>query len=319
MRTGCGYRISACPVTNVINIGLVGFGKIARDEHVPAIAAHEGAKLVAVASRNALADGVANYSDLSTMLANEPSIDAIVLCQPPQVRYAAARAALLAGKHVFLEKPPGASLSEVALLAKLARDNGCSLYASWHSRYAASVARLKGWCGHHNLKSIDICWKEDVRQWHPGQEWIWEHGGFGVFDPGINALSILTEVLNEGVRLIDATLSVPANRGAPIAASLVMETESGVPVNCEFDWRQTGTQIWEMRFDANGDRFIYAQGGTDDDAKDDTALGHEYRELYRRFIELVRRGECDVDLAPLQLVADAFLRGKISATEPFLF
>ena len=127
-------------------LGLVGLGKIAQDEHLPAIARTEGAELVAVASRNAKADGVANYPDLAAMLAGKPDLDAIMLCQPPQVRYAAARMALLAGKHVFLEKPPGATLSEVDALVALAEAQGVTLYASWHSRYSAPVAALKAWC-----------------------------------------------------------------------------------------------------------------------------------------------------------------------------
>jgi D-galactose 1-dehydrogenase len=203
-----------------IRMGIVGFGKIAADEHVPAIAVTEGAELLAIASRNGRAEGVANYPDLTTMLAAHPELDAIILCQPPQVRYETARQALLAGKHVFLEKPPGATLSEVDALVNLAKQQGKTLYASWHSRYAAPVTRLKSWVAEQTLKSVRIDWKEDVRLWHPGQEWIWEAGGFGVFDPGINALSILTEVLPERVRLIDAAITVPSNRAAPIAAEL---------------------------------------------------------------------------------------------------
>ena len=43
----------------------------------------------------------------------------------------------------------------------------------------------------------------------------------------------------------------------------------------------------------------------------------EYPALYRRFRELAASGECDVDLAPLQLVADAFLLGRRRTVEPF--
>src|ERR1700712_703033 len=107
-------------MTRPFKLGLVGLGKIARDQHLPAIAATEGIELVAVASRNARADTVANYPDLETMLAREPTIDAIILCQPPQVRYAAAVVALTAGKHVFLEKPPGRTVGEVDALLALA-------------------------------------------------------------------------------------------------------------------------------------------------------------------------------------------------------
>jgi D-galactose 1-dehydrogenase len=301
-------------------MGLVGLGKIARDEHLPAIAHTDGAELVAVASRNAAADGVANYPDLAAMLAGQPDLDAVILCQPPAARYEAARTALLAGKHVFLEKPPGATLSEVDALTDIARHQGVTLYASWHSRFSAPVAQAKSWCASRMLTRIEIVWKEDVRLWHPGQDWIWEAGGFGVFDPGINALSILTEVIADRVRLIDAAVTVPANRAAPIAADLIMATAAGVAITAAFDWRQTGPQIWQIRFDAGEESYLFAQGG--DDAantapEEESSLTQEYRAMYRRFVDLVRTGASDVDTAPLQLVADACLRGTFIQTAPF--
>ena len=301
-------------------MGLVGLGKIARDEHLPAIAHTDGAELVAVASRNAAADGVANYPDLAAMLAGQPDLDAVILCQPPAARYEAARTALLAGKHVFLEKPPGATLSEVDALTDIARHQGVTLYASWHSRFSAPVAQAKSWCASRMLTRIEIVWKEDVRLWHPGQDWIWEAGGFGVFDPGINALSILTEVIADRVRLIDAAVTVPANRAAPIAADLIMATAAGVAITAAFDWRQTGPQIWQIRFDAGEESYLFAQGGDDaaNTAPDEESrLTQEYRAMYRRFVDLVRTGASDVDTAPLQLVADACLRGTFIQTAPF--
>ena len=254
------------------------------------------------------------------MLTGKPELDAIILCQPPQFRYAAARAALLAGKHVFLEKPPGATLSEVEALITLAEAQGLTLYASWHSRYAPQVARAKAWARKRIITRVTINWKEDVRLWHPGQDWIWEAGGFGVFDPGINALSILTEVLPERVRLIDASMLIPDNRAAPIAADLNMETASGAPISAAFDWRQTGRQIWEIIFEAGDERFEFMQGG--DDAPnaapgEESGLASEYRAMYRRFVSLVQTGQSDVDLAPLHLVADSFMSGQISQTGPF--
>jgi D-galactose 1-dehydrogenase len=301
-------------------MGLVGLGKIAQDEHLPSIAHTEGCELIAVASRNAKAPGIANYPDLAAMLAGQPDIDAVILCQPPQARYDAARAALLAGKHVFLEKPPGATLSEVDALVDLAAQQGLSLYASWHSRFSAPVAQTKAWCAERSLTRVEINWKEDVRRWHPGQDWIWQAGGFGVFDPGINALSILTEVLTVKVRLLDATLHIPANRAAPIAADLAMATADGVPISAAFDWRQTGPQIWQIVFEAGTERHIFAQGG--DDAAStasgaESSLTQEYRAMYRRFVQLVRAGASEVDVAPLQLVADACLRGTFHIADPF--
>jgi predicted dehydrogenase len=255
------------------------------------------------------------------MLQAEPALDAVVLCQPPQVRYAAARTALAAGKHVFLEKPPGVTVSEVEALAAQAAARGATLFASWHSRCAAAVPQARAWLAARTLRQASITWKEDVRHWHPGQGWIFEAGGFGVFDPGVNALSILTEVVREPIRIVEAELEVPSNRAAPIAARLALETAGGAPIAAEFDFRQTGPQTWEIVLQAEEGRLVLSEGGGKlaiDAAPQATPLAGEYPALYRRFLDLVRRRESDVDLAPLRLVADAFLCARYRQAEPFV-
>ena len=122
-----------------IRLAIVGLGKIARDQHLAAIEATEGVELVAVASRNASLDGIASFHDISELLASDIKIDAVSLCTPPQGRFALAKAALDAGKHVMLEKPPGATISEVFALDAQAEANGLSLFSTWHSRAAAAV------------------------------------------------------------------------------------------------------------------------------------------------------------------------------------
>lgn len=303
-----------------IRAGLVGLGKIARDQHLPAIAGIDGIELVAVASRNAQGDGVNNYPDLGAMLAGEADLDAVILCQPPQVRYAAARQAILAGKHVFLEKPPGATVSEVAALVALAKDKGVTLYASWHSRYAAAVAQAKAWIADRRIERISIQWREDVRHWHPGQPWIWEAGGFGVFDPGINALSILTEIVPEPVTVLSANLEVPQNKDAPIGATLAMATASGAPVDAVFDWRQTGPQTWDIAVETASGSLLLSEGGNTlrlDGEVQMKAPDEEYPAMYRRFVDLVAARAIDADVAPLRLVADAFLCGRHCPTAVF--
>ena len=304
----------------MIRAGLVGLGKIARDQHLPAIEKIDGIALVAVASRNAQGEGVNNYPDLGAMLAGEPDLDAVILCQPPQVRYAAARQALLAGKHVFLEKPPGATVSEVEALIALARRQGVTLYASWHSRYAAAVAQAKAWIAERKVERIDIQWREDVRHWHPGQPWIWEAGGFGVFDPGINALSILTEIVGEPITVLSAELEVPSNKQAPIGATLSLATASGAAIDTVFDWRQTGPQTWDIAVETDKGSLLLSEGGNTlrlDGEVQMKAPDEEYPSMYRRFVDLGETRAIDADTAPLRLVADAFLCGRHCPTASF--
>ena len=306
-------------MTSVLRCGLVGLGKIARDEHIPAIASHPALELVAVASRNASGEGVPTYRDLDQMLLCEPKVEAIILCQPPQARFEAARKAIQAGKHVFLEKPPGATVLEVEALVDLARRQGTTLFASWHSRWSEQVGLASRWCASRTVTGVSIEWKEDVRSWHPGQDWMWEAGGFGVFDPAINALSILTQILPASVRLLGSDLVFPANRAAPIAAKLVLETAEGAEVSAAFDWRETGPQVWRIEIRAGAETFLFKQGAEQEAGlpAGSTVLSAEYRAMYRHFDHLVRAGQSDVDLTPLKIVADAFLKGRIERTDRF--
>ncbi|MCK1361069.1 Gfo/Idh/MocA family oxidoreductase [Bradyrhizobium sp. 199] len=304
-----------------LRIAIVGFGKIARDQHVGAIAAVPGATLTAVASRNASLPGLPHFATLEELLEKGPDIDAVSLCTPPQVRRAQAAAALKAGKHVMLEKPPGASVAELDPLIAMATEAKRTLFATWHSRHAPAVEPARQWLTGRRIKSVHIDWKEDVRVWHPGQGWIWEPGGLGVFDPGINALSILTRILPYPVFVTAAELAFPANRQAPIAANLTMADIDGLPVTAEFDFRQTGPQSWDILVETDQGRMILSGGGARMAIEGKVlaeAPDEEYRGLYRRFVELTATGASDVDLTPLRLVADAFLLGRRTVVEPFV-
>lgn len=302
------------------NIAIVGVGKIARDQHIPSIEASPDFTLTATASRNGQVEGVPAYPDIDAMLAAEPGLQAVSLCQPPSARHAAARAAIAAGKHVFLEKPPGATLSDVEDLCAAADAARVVLFASWHSRWAAAVEPARTWLAMRKIERVEIAWKEDVRKWHPGQDWIWQPGGFGVFDPGINALSILTRMLSGPVRLEAAAMEVPANRAAPIAAELTMRSEGGAPIRAVFDWRQTGPQSWDINVETDGGTLLLADGGnrlTLDGVAQEVPKDREYPALYDRFAQLIAEGRSDVDLSPLTLVADAFMVGARVTTEAF--
>jgi D-galactose 1-dehydrogenase len=307
-------------------IALVGIGKIARDQHVPSIAASPDWELAATVSRHGAVDGVEAFTDLDTMLSARPDIEVVSLCLPPVPRFAYAAAALNASRHVMLEKPPGATLAECHALEKMARDAGVSIFATWHSREAAQVASAKTWLNDKRLRSLKVVWKEDVRRWHPGQGWIWQAGGLGVFDPGINALSIVTEILPDPVHLTSATLEFPQNRDTPIAAELAFAHPHGAEMTAVFDWRQDGDQVWTIEAVTDGGTLLLSEGGAtlvidgDIQAKtnaDGNPLQSEYPRLYAKMAALVRTGRIDMDLSPMTHVADAFLLGRRITVEPF--
>ncbi|MFT5741987.1 MAG: D-galactose 1-dehydrogenase [Paracoccaceae bacterium] len=304
-----------------MKIALVGIGKIAVDQHVPAIANSDDWELAGTVSRSGTVDGVPAYIDIDTMLAENPEIGVVSLCLPPVPRFAYAQAALRAGRHVMLEKPPGATLAEVHALQDLAQAQGQTLFATWHSRMAQGVAQAKAFLAGKSVTRGHITWKEDVKRWHPGQDWVFAPGGMGVFDPGINALSILTEILPAPVHLQDATLEVPENCQTPIAARLTFTDQ----ITADFDWRQEGPQSWDMWIETADHRIELQQGGTKIviDGVDVTAnasgtsLLGEYPALYARMAELVNSGASDVDLSPMIHVSDAMTLGKRVSVSAF--
>ncbi len=303
-------------------LALVGIGKIARDQHIPAISGNPDWSLEAVVSRNAQVDGVDSFASMEELLEKRPDIGTISLAIPPQPRFDYAAMALKAGKHVMLEKPPGQSLAECFTLENMARESGVSIFATWHSRYADCVPELKAWLAERRLKRLKITWKEDVRRWHPGQEWIWEPGGMGVFDPGINALSILTEILPHPVHLSAATLEFPENRATPIAAQLTFADPAGADVSADFDWRQEGPQTWDIEIATDRGNARLSLGGERLEIDGETAVNganHEYANLYRRMADLVKTGESDMDLSPMIHVCDAFSLGRREIVDAFDF
>lgn len=308
-----------------MKLALVGIGKIAIDQHVPALNASLDWELVATVSRHGTVDGVESYSDFHEMLKARPDIETVSLCLPPVPRFEYAKAAIEAGRNVMLEKPPGATLSECYALEAMARKAGVSIYATWHSREAEGVLGAKSWLRDKQVKSLRVTWKEDVRRWHPGQTWIWQAGGLGVFDPGINALSIVTEILPHPIHLISAELSFPSNCETPIAASLRFFHPQGADVSAVFDFRQEGEQTWSIDIETesgslsltDGGANLFIDGQRQSAMEGEITLAGEYPRLYAKMAALVKAGAIHMDVSPMVHVADAFLLGKRLTVEPF--
>jgi D-galactose 1-dehydrogenase len=304
-----------------IRIAIIGYGKIARDQHIPSIAANPNFELAAVASSSGDPGlGVPWFATPAEMYESMTGkLDAVAVCTPPVPRHAIARDGLRAGYDVLLEKPPAATLGEVEHLERVAAECGRTLYASWHSQHAPGVAQARAALAEASVSSLRISWLEDVRKWHPGQEWIWAAGGFGVFDPGINALSIATRILPMPLFVREARLLVPANKQSPIAANL---TFAGAELSAELDWRYEEGERWTIRVKTTAGQSVELRDGgakllIDDAAQELDQIG-EYPSIYARFAELVAERSSEVDREPLRIVADAFLVGHREQVEPFL-
>ncbi len=301
-------------------LGLVGLGKIASDQHLPAIAASADFHLKAIASPGVRHESIACFNEIEAMIA-DAKIDAITICTPPVGRYALAKTALEAGFPVMLEKPPGATITEVQALAALAKAKGVPLMTSWHSREAPGVATAKAWLEGRTIHAVRIEWRENVYRSHPGQEWIMSAGGYGVFDPGINGLSIATHILPDPLIVQSGVLDVPEGRQAPIAGKLSLSC-GDAPVSFALDFLREEQQVHMIEVDTDAGTLRMDDGGdilTLPDGPVPFGEEREYPRLYAAFADLLARGESDVDLAPMQVVEDAFFLCERKQVAPFSF
>lgn len=303
-----------------IRIAMIGVGKITVDQHIPAVRNNSAFELVAGVSPNSRAPDLRVYNSVDELLAQE-EVDAVAVNTPPQVRFAIARQAIEAGKHVLLEKPPTGTIGELRDLEALAAKAGTTLFTAWHSQHAPGVKPAREWLAGRTVKSVEVRWCEDVRRWHPGQTWIWQAGGMGVFDPAINALSILTAILPAPLRITEASLEVPSNCQSPSAADL----RGGVGQDGEFhatlDFFQTGPQTWSIDIETDRGSLAIKMGGAElslDNVAQDVGDEGEYPTLYARFAELVNDGRSEVDALPLSLVADTFMIGERKSVDAFI-
>lgn len=308
-------------------IGIIGFGKIARDQHAPAIMGSADFELAGVSNlgEGAPPSGVPGFNTYAEMFAAVPDMDCVAICTPPGPRRQIAADCLAAGKHVLLEKPPAGTVAEVNDIGLRARAAGKVAFATYHAQHNAAVKMAADTLHGKRVKSLAVTWKEDIRRWHPGQDWILAAGGFGIFDPGINALSILTRIMPEPIFIASAELFVPANRQAPIAANLTFASASDASqlMKAQLDWRQTGPQSWDIAVETDeGLKLTLSNGGSQLDIPGQPSFigpPDEYPDIYREFASLLAASTLEINSAPFQLVADAFMIGSRTRVDDFSF
>lgn len=289
-------------------VAILGLGKIARDQHVPAVLACSRFTLAATVDPVNALPGVRGFASLDALIADGPDIDAVVICTPPLIRAGLARRAIARHWHVMLEKPPAATVTQAEILAAEARAAGVTLYASWHSRMSRTVASARAWLSRRRPTGITIEWRENIREWHPGQDWLLGPGGFGVFDPAINALSIATEILPVPLEVIGAEMTLPLGRQAPIAARLGLRA-GDASGEADLDFLHEGEPRWTISIQTADGALVLREGGRVLEIPDRIQVcdGKEYPRLYEAFAAHVAAGRGEVDLSPMKLVADAYM------------
>jgi D-galactose 1-dehydrogenase len=289
-------------------IAVIGIGKISIDQHLPVIAKSPSFELAATVSQRGISVGDApSFKTAAELYSAMPDLECVAICTPPGVRHALVREALDAGKQVLMEKPPTATISELDDLIKHAKSKGRVLFATWHSQYNEAVDRVRDILATDGVRSVRIDWRENVRKWHPGQDWVWEPGGFGVCDPGIMPAPVFVD---------SAVLTCPSNRQTPVEVQIRFKTggKNGPELSAHFNWLEGDDEVWTITIvTGKGAALKLKNGGAIleiDGVETVNRKPQEYQLIYERFAELLDSGRSDVHEAPLRLIADAFFVGR---------
>jgi len=136
---------------SVVRVGLIGYGYASKTFHAPLIAGVPGLQLTAVSSSDAAkvhADwpGLPVEPDAQGLIARA-DVDLVIVPTPNDTHHALAKAALLAGRHVVVDKPFTVTLAEARELDTLARAQQRLLSVFHNRRWDADFLTLQGLLG----------------------------------------------------------------------------------------------------------------------------------------------------------------------------
>ncbi len=134
-------------MAKVINTGLLSFGMSGKVFHAPFIEAHKGFAFKAITERNQkqaqqIYPEVTSYDKIDDLIEDE-NLDLIIVNTPNYTHFDYAKAALLAGKHVLVEKPFAITPNEAQSLFELAEKQGKKIMVYQNRRYDSGFKLTK--------------------------------------------------------------------------------------------------------------------------------------------------------------------------------
>jgi predicted dehydrogenase len=220
----------------MVNIGIIGYGywgpnlvrnfSLTPDCRVIAVADMRTERLM-VAEK--MSPGIICYKSADDII-NHPGIDGVVIATPVFTHFNLAKKALLAGKHVLIEKPMTSSVIEAEILTNLAWQKNLLLMVDHTFLYTGAVAKMKQLIEDRELGHIKYFDSTRIN--------------LGIFQPDINVLwdlaphdlSILNYVINEHPYSVNATGVTHTNNKIENIAYLTINYNSGFIAHFNCSW-----------------------------------------------------------------------------------
>ena len=134
----------------LLKVGVLGCGSIGQAAHLESCAKARNIELTAICDvaddlrgkMAAIYDPCREYKDFNRML-EDPELQAVVIGISDEFHVSCAKAAIRAGKHVFVEKPLGVSVDECLELKELVDKSGLTLQVGFMKRFDGGLQYAK--------------------------------------------------------------------------------------------------------------------------------------------------------------------------------
>ena len=177
----------------MLKVGIIGFGKMGKIRY-DAIKKSGRGVVVAIYDPAPQADGLPQVETADDIV-NNPDIEAVFICTPNYRNKPLSIQALKAGKHVFCEKPPAFTASEIEEIRVVETESGKVLMYGFNHRHHGSIKYMKAlidsgeygkiiWMRGRYGKSVD---NDFANNWRSKKDLA---GGGILIDQGIHMLDL---------------------------------------------------------------------------------------------------------------------------------
>jgi len=227
-----------------LNFAIIGPGRIARNQLVPALEQVDGARLWSVLSRDynravefaeahSARSSAPAYTELKNLV-SDPELDAVIIATPDKLHAQETITCAQAGKHILVEKPMATNVEDAKAMVEACEDAGVRLgvayHLHWHNGHRQLVERIRtGTLG--VLRHMRVQWtfkSEDAGNWRAfpevGRWW-------GIAAVGTHCLDFIRWIMVPSCGEVESIQSMISNKvwGSPHdeTAILSMRFESG--------------------------------------------------------------------------------------------
>lgn len=274
----------------MFRIGILGAADIAFNRFLPALEKVQGVQCSGVASNSP--DKLKRFVDKYNIhvyesydeVIQDENVDCIYVPLPPVFHYEWAKKALLAGKHVFLEKPSTISEEQTRELVGLAGSMGVVLQENYMFQYHAQLADIEKIIASGELGKLRLVRTSFGFPRRAGGDfrYVKELGGGTMLDNGGYTIKLINRLLGKSARLVSSGLDYDEETGVDIFGTAEFMNADGVLAQAAFGMDcqyQCSLELWGSKGRLTTGRIYTAPDGFVPTALIETGAGSRSIEL----------------------------------------